>query len=325
MKALAKFLIISVGLASCGKSKDKSKEEAASPVTDGALIRGTWVYESVSIKTDTADQAVTNGLSKLSLLGNGTFSESSEASTYSIAGTVLDSNCTRYLTGKWQVTNGVLLLTDMYVAATSGNCNGLSYTPIVEKAGSDQSRTAGLSGNKLLLAADFSYTGTDGTPKTGRTTSTLTKESEETWDGSGLNPRFSGTWKVNKIYVDDVCGLPTDSHTELVLKGTAQITIAGATYSSILSGFAVGSEPGCDATDNGTVAPLPPYDFKTSQVTVSADCGKTSVTPPGEVDLLNRSLISASGKLVSYYAKGDPVTKCTEGRDRVSQIVVSER
>lgn len=327
---LGKILVITaatLSIVACGeedKSSDK-EEDLGTPVSSQSELIGSWALESMSVLEDKNIAVVVSGINILSFRANNTVISELSAFTLSVGDVPKDTeNCTSYSSGKFQLTVDTLVNSEAVRGAVSGTCYDIDETPSVA-SDPDFSSKVSKSDNKLLLANEFTYKDGSGGSKKGTVVAVYTKNSEDTWDGNGLDPRFQGSWQYGKRFGERTCNDPEPERGEHGLAGTAKVTVDGVTFKSDFTDFAIGAGEKCTASDTGTIEPGK-LTNTWKQGTFTAECIKTEPDPAGYVEFIDREFVTSSGKWIGINSMFLPDDECADkGEYRSRSISIIDK
>ena len=308
MKVYVLALLVTIG---CGSAAKKESTVAGTPIAVKSDLTGTWTLTSVGLQQNPGQAVTFSGSGAKIFRADGSYFSSSTGVTLGIGGTSLFQNCTNYGSGNWSLTNGSLLYTSGYVGIASGKC-GVD-TSLGIAASPDASLSATLLNGQLVLASPFTYIDDSGNSKSESFLFTYTRGPSETWPGSGLDPRFTGTFKIQSVYASTVC---TDSRINssgpLGISGTATLAVTGTSYTYSEGNYIIGTQPACTGTSMGTLA-AQPLEIDPSSTSDSADCIKgayTNAAPTGSSNIVSRDIFTVSNQWVNLHSFSTPATNC---------------
>lgn len=316
-----------LGMVGCGADDEKAKTEEGTPVADAGQVKGEWTLESVALR-ENKDQAIVNsGFFTARIRANGTIYMAFEGFNLSGGNLRPYVSCSGFRSGKIRVESGTAIFSDYVMGATSGTCEGVDAAPAIKTLPDISSKMA-MAGDKLQVSLDFTYVDATGASKMDALVYTFKKKGDETWDGSGLDPAFLGTWRLSKVYSDVLCDPKSAGEAnyttrgELTVGGTVTTTISAAGYQQVLTDFALGSGDKCSGTTVGTLSPTM-LGMGQTETSATAECASDK-DPEGYVELLNRDG-TADTKWVQFLAYKVPDEDCAGGVLQAALIGVNER
>lgn len=321
--ALAVCLMLAAG---CGKSSGGGggSSTLGSAVTSNADILGTWDLTGFSIQDYPQEQIALSGRASIRFRADGATVNEFKAYSSSFGGEMLYERCTGYESGKFSVANGVIIRSDIISAGVSGNCYDVRSPPSAIDL-DDMAMKAFINGTTLTLTNDTTIL-QQGVSKKITILRTLTKRSDETWDGSGIDPALSGTYKLANLYIDYACKSDDSDRFKgaLSLGGSLTLKITGNTYTETQTNFKMGALDACTAVTNGSIQPGS-LTTQWSQSDSSHDCAKKS-SDPNDVVHFDREVIGLpSQEYVSMASKSYPDETCENGYAHSIEISVFER
>ena len=316
---------VSVVSVSCGKSGGGSDSSSlGSAVNSNTEILGTWDLTGFSIQDYPQEQIVFSGRASIRFRADGVTLNEFKAYSSSFGGEMLYDRCTGYESGKFSAANGVIIRTDIVSAGVSGNCYDVKSPPSAMTL-DDMAMKAFVNGTTLTLTTETTILA-QGVSKKITILRTLTKRSDETWDGSGIDTAISGTYKMANMYLDYACKSDDSDRFKgaLSLGGSLTLKITGNTYTETQSNFKIGALDPCTAVTNGTIE-AGALATKWTQTNSSHECG-TNTPDPTEVVHFERELMGLpSGEYISMTYESYPNEDCEKGYAHSIQIGVFER
>ncbi len=296
-------------------------------MTDPSQLTSAWTTKSLSIQ-NSANQAVAySGNDTLIFRQNGTFFKSSVASSISVAGTDISKNCTAYSSGNWTLSNGSIALTSAYIGVISGSCDSNGAVSIVPV--SDVSYSAILVNGQLNFTYPFTYKDSSGNSQNGSMVVTYTQGAAETWDGTGIDPRFTGSFTVKSFYANYICTNSQANNDQSAsgtvgFSGTVTNVVTGTSYTYTENNYIVGTQPACTGTSQGTLS-VKPLEVDPSDSSDSTACIEgifSNAVPTGDVNLLNRDIATNSNQWVNFEDVKIPDSNCQGGMSETQTIMI---
>ncbi len=318
------YLSTTLFFSSCGgKGSGNGSENAAVPVVSIDEIVGVWQLTSIFVKEAPDEAIVVSGTSSVRIRKDGVSFSEKVAFGLSAGGNTIFSGCTSYSSRKISVSSGNLIATDRVVADISGNCGEDRVTPT---AYTDDDLALKVYKNvDSLQVEDETSILVDGVSKKFTIVQSFKKISDETWDASGLDPGFIGTFNARKLFVDFACTDTPESayRSEIALSGTMSTQITASSYTETYTSFKIGTGDPCSATASGTVSPSQ-LKLTLAQTSSTDVCAATS-NDPQDVVLVERDLIGIGNKWITISIKTKPDTDCAGGRTTERIIGISEK
>ncbi len=318
------YLSTTLFLSSCGgKGSGNGPENAAVPVVSIDEIVGVWQLTSIFVKEAPDEAIVVSGSHSIRIRKDGVSFSERVAFGLSVGGEDIYSVCSSYSSLKLSLTSGNLILTDRVFANLSGKCGEDTATPTAYKD-EDSALKAYKNGESLQIESENSML-VDGVSKKITIVQSFKKISDETWDASGLDPGFIGTFNARKIFVDYACTDTPESasRSEIAFSGNVSIQIAASSYTETYTSFKIGTGDPCTATTSGTLSPSP-LTLSLTQ-TSSTDACAASSNDSQDVVLAERDIIGIGNKWVTIAIKTKADTDCAGGRATERLIGISEK
>jgi hypothetical protein len=313
MKVCVLAFLVTIG---CGSAAKEESKVTGSPITAKSDLTGTWTLTSVGLQQNSGQAVTFSGSQARIFRENGTTFTSSTGVTLGFAGTFLLQGCTNYASGNWSITNGSLLYTSVYIGSTSGKCGDHPTVSVV--ANQDASLSASLLNGLLVLASPFTYTDESGNSQSDSVLFTYTRGAAETWTGTGQDPRFTGTFKIQSVYLNYVCTNSSKNFSgALGVSGSATLAVTGTSYTYSENNYIIGTAPACTGTSTGTLD-IQSLEIDPSVASDSADCIKgdySNAAPAGSANIVSRDIFTASNQWINLHSFSTAATNC------VSQII----
>jgi hypothetical protein len=315
--------IPSIFIFSCGSSGGGSGGGSLSSVGNIAEAVGIWNLTSSAVKEYPNESIVSSGTRQIRIRKDGSFFTQSTAYSVSAGNTEFLTSCSGYSSGKISVSDGSYTTTENVVAHISGNCGGESVGPTTYK---DIDGAGKLYRNGNSLQGELETTHLEnGVSKKVTFVQTFTKSADESWDGNGLDPNFSGTFALSNYYEDYECTDTNDGsyNTEIPFSGSLKISISGSSFTSTQNALKIGSLAACTATSAGTIAPQS-LKIRLNQTSVSDACADQS-TDANVVTSFDRDVVGIGTKWASFNHFSYPDNSCTGGYASVKTIMIYDK
>lgn len=293
--------VVGLCVISCSSESEPSRPAELSD------LYGTW--ELVSMRVDVAPDVefLTTGAVKWRFLPNGTVVTSARiwSAAASLDGetvTVAD-DCTFHDSAVITGSAGRYVTSQTARAYAQGECPGVSAE--VASVGTDDDTSLELSIRGDMLIARY----VEGSQ-------TFSKVSDDTWDGTGLDPAMIRTWEFSEMRIATFCSGESDgSGGSIPFMGSASIAIsADATFVQTYTNFSVASVT-CTGTSSGT--------FTTTKLTVDFNyeaegttCTESGQAVPAddnsESSLIDRTVV-VGNELIGFELEREPDDTCFSG------------
>ena len=325
--------VIAASCLACGAAKKNAEGDAVgAAVSSSKVILGTWLLESISLKSDGL-RVATTGTQTLTLRVNGSYFLAFEAFTSTISGVTGTSGCTEYLSGDWKLSNGNIQLTNSRAGLFSGNCYG-NTGPAILTLTDEAKQVFSIDERQLNFVSPISYVDGQGRSQIDYVVSKYSRIAEDKWDGNGLDPRFQGSFKLKLASVNYTCAGsldPTDKSRAgpLNLTGTTSLEVTGDgrfKFAEIDSANSGG--PTCSGEVTGVFDYSNALALRTNVDSESTECVKgefTSATSNGEIRVLDRDIVPIDKKWVQLSYSRYPNKHCSDGYSDSQVISVWEK
>ena len=313
--------VIAASCLSCGASKKNAEGDSlGAAVSSSKVILGTWLLESISLKSDGL-RVATTGTQTLTLRVNGSYFLAFEAFTSTISGVTGTSGCTEYLSGDWKLSNGNIQLSNSRAGLFSGNCYG-NTGPAILTLTDEAKQVFSIDERQLNLVSPISYVDGQGRSQIDYVVSKYSRIAEDKWDGNGLDPRFQGSFKLKLTTLNYTClasSDPTDKSAAgpLNMMGTTSLEVAAdGTFRAAEIDSAIAGGPTCSGEVKGIFDLSDALVLRATVTSESADCVKgrfTSATSDGEIRVLERDITPTDKKWVQLSHSRYPNQNCSNG------------
>ena len=291
------------------KGGGEGTTETFTKLSNLSQIVGTW--ELASIKSESGAVASKNGVSFFTYMADSTFSTESTALSISIGSIQASNACTAYSNGKIQISSDNVISSDTLLIAISGKCHENFTGMSMYQEDKDNSYSVTVTPTKLRKRVNFSYNDLVKGPQTDAIIYEYNKVVTDTWDGNGLNPKYSGSWELEKVYYNSVCDTTEAGYSDLTLFGKRALSIQGTAYTATLTNFGFSAESACSGVESGT-ASKDGLKLKTTATATDA-CTAEEPDPPGYKVLRERDLVTHTGKIVSAMSTEEDSVDCPLG------------
>lgn len=311
----------------CSKKSDNSDSDAdlGTPVIDAAKLYGMWVFESVTLQ-DNKDQAiVVSGENKRIYRADGSYFSEIQAQTLSVSGNTQMDSCTRYNSSKFSVSNGSATMTDIISAYVEGVCSRDDESPTVIDSPDEAGIKLYINGDKLNQSTEFTYKDKSGNSKKDQIVMTFKKTAEETWDGTGIDPRFDGSWTVTKMYLRSKCLVGEDA-AEIAISGTQIMSVNGSEIEIENKNFALDTAEKCTGTIKASLSVTNlNAEIEYDESTASNNCIKPSPEKPGYAELIDKDILTPSNKWISVKSFKYTDEDCGDDVRQVKSLMIAEK
>jgi len=329
-KVLAAITLSSLILACGTKSKTEAEGAEGAILSNAAPVLGTWTLSDGSRKSDGAKIA-TSGSQTLSLRANGTYFLSFESYSSSFGGVSVASGCTEYISGEYIVTNGNIQFSNRQAGVISGDCFGNKAGSLVPLT--DEAKQIVVSNeNSIQLVSPVSYSDLLGRPQVDYAISTYTRTEKETWGGSGLDPRFQGSFKLKTFIGTSTCskyvGDPNSSKTgQYNILGTVNLDVSSdLRFKYVEENFSFGSGTPCTGETVGLLDISKNLEINDKAESWTSQCmAPEDENSDSKVELLSRDVFGPQNKWVMMSKSRSVDSTCAEGYSEWSTITVFQK
>jgi hypothetical protein len=293
-------------------------------VTNQVQLLGTWSLTGVSVEDQKVGRVNFSGRAFLRFRADGVVMAEFSKYSLSFSDHAVYGECTGYQSGLFSVANGIVSRSETIVVGINGNCDGVRFSPAVTRI-QDQKHQVVIRGSTVRISSDIRVLN-KGVTRNITIHSSFTRMSKETWDGSGVDPRLSGSYKLTKLYADSTCKSSdiNELKGELPISGLWTFHATGNSYISKNEAFKIGPSEACTGVTRGhmTGAGL---SIKWTQSSSSSQCMGSESSDHDQMAMKRDIMGLPSQNFVTATTTKFPNKDCDDGFSYLTLIFIYER
>jgi len=220
-------------------------------VTHQSELHGTWSLTRVSLEDPKIGNVSFSGRAHMRFRVDGVVMAEFSKYSLSFGDHTVYGDCTGYESGLFSVASGVVTRTEMMIVGLKGHCYGVKISPAV-KLSQDQTLKTVIRGSTLTISVDVTVM-QKGVSKNITILSTFIRKTNDSWDGSGVDPGLVGRYRLSGMYTESSCKSSdmNELKGEIPISGSWTFQATGKQYTSKQEAFRIGPSEACTGTSRG--------------------------------------------------------------------------